>query len=244
MATITHPSRLDTSTAAKARWWGRKADRALGGLSSRLSASNEVGMRRCLWLVSVIVLILALVVCALAVSGCGKKPPELIRGAEKQGQEIQSTVAAPVVSRRVEMAPISEEAWFEIFWRIYETREHLSYLDAVLGCSTESTRNSTKKLAYYTAKLKNTEGKMDASITREMKAALEQGLIGHLLSWYASELSPFRATYVWLENRKALLDNRQVYMKIGLDWGTLEKSFNNMNIAARRLGLPTVKNLN
>ncbi len=50
-----------------ARWWGRKADQALRGWSSRLGTSNEAGMRRCLWLVSAVVLILAFLVGARAI---------------------------------------------------------------------------------------------------------------------------------------------------------------------------------
>jgi hypothetical protein len=52
-----------------ARWWGRKAGRALGGWSSRLATLDEAGMRRCLWLVSAIVLVLVLLVGALLVNG-------------------------------------------------------------------------------------------------------------------------------------------------------------------------------
>ena len=201
-------------------------------------------MRRCLWLVSAIVLILVLLVGALVVSKGGEKRPEPIRGAERQDQEIQPTAAAADGPHHVEMKPTSEEAWFEIFQRVYETREDLSYLDAVFDCATERAKNATKKLYYCTEKIKNARGKTDAFIARENEAALAEGLIAHLLSWYASELSPRRATYAWLENRKALLDSRKAYMKAGLDSGILEKSFNNMNSAARRLGLPTVMNLN
>ena len=92
-----------------ARWWGRKADRALQGWSSRLAALNEVGMRRCLWLVSAVVLILVLVVGALVVSGGGGRPPEPTRGAGKQDREIQSTAAAPAGSERKALTKAQEE---------------------------------------------------------------------------------------------------------------------------------------
>ena len=91
------------------RWWGRKADRALRGWSSRLGTLNEAGMRRCLWLVSAIVLILVLVVGALAVNGGGGKQAEPIRGAEKQDREIQSTAAAPGGSHKKALTKAQEE---------------------------------------------------------------------------------------------------------------------------------------
>ncbi len=92
-----------------ARWWGRKADRALGGWSSRLGTLNEAGMRRCLWLVSATVLILVLVVGAFAMSGGGGKRPEPIRAAERQDGEIQSTPAAPAGSHGKALTKAQEE---------------------------------------------------------------------------------------------------------------------------------------
>jgi uncharacterized membrane protein YsdA (DUF1294 family) len=92
-----------------ARWWGWKADRALRGWSSRLATLNEVGMRRCLWLVSAIVLILVLLVGALAMSGGEGKQTEPIRGAEKQDRAIQPTAAAPAGSHRKELTKAQEE---------------------------------------------------------------------------------------------------------------------------------------
>jgi tetratricopeptide (TPR) repeat protein len=67
-----------------ARWWGRKADRALREWSNRLAALNEAGMRRCLGLVSAILLILVLLVGALVISGAVGKQQEARREQEKQ----------------------------------------------------------------------------------------------------------------------------------------------------------------
>jgi hypothetical protein len=91
------------------RWWARKADRALRGWSSRLRTLNEAGMRRCLWLVSAVVLILVLVVGALVVNAGGGKQPEPIRGAEKQDRGIQSTAAEPAGSHRKALTKAQEE---------------------------------------------------------------------------------------------------------------------------------------
>jgi hypothetical protein len=66
-------------------------------------------MRRCLWLVSAVVLILVLVVGALVVNAGGGKQPEPIRGAEKQDRGIQSTAAAPAGSHRKALTKAKEE---------------------------------------------------------------------------------------------------------------------------------------
>ena len=92
-----------------ARRWGRKADQALRGWSSRLATFNEAGMRRCLWLVSALVLILVLVAGALVMSGGGEKRPEPIRGQEKQDRAIQPTAAAPAGSHRKALTKAQEE---------------------------------------------------------------------------------------------------------------------------------------
>lgn len=92
-----------------ARWWGRKVDGELRGWSSRLGTLNEAGMRRCLWLVSAVVLILVFIVGALVVSGSGEKRPEPIRGAEKQDREIQSTAAVPNGSHKKALTKAQEE---------------------------------------------------------------------------------------------------------------------------------------
>ncbi len=78
-----------------ARRWGRKVDRALRGWSSRLRTLNEAGMRRCLWLVLAVALILAIAVGALAVNGVGGKRAESVREQERRDREIQSPAAAP-----------------------------------------------------------------------------------------------------------------------------------------------------
>jgi hypothetical protein len=49
------------------RRWGRRADQALRGWSRRLRGLSEAGMRRCLWLLLAIGLILVLVARALVV---------------------------------------------------------------------------------------------------------------------------------------------------------------------------------
>ena len=87
----------------------RKADRDLRGWASRLRTLNEAGVRRCLWLVSAIVLILALVVGTLSVIRGGGKPPQSIGGQEKQDRKIQSTAAAPDGSPTKHLTKAQEE---------------------------------------------------------------------------------------------------------------------------------------
>jgi len=82
-----------------ARGWRRQADRALRGWSRRLATLNEAGMRRCLWLVLAIVLILVLLVGVFAMSGDGGKQTEPIRGADRQDRDMRSTADAPDVPR-------------------------------------------------------------------------------------------------------------------------------------------------
>jgi uncharacterized membrane protein len=66
-------------------------------------------MRRCLWLVSAIVLILVFFVGALAMSGGGGEQTEPIRGAERQDRETQSTTDAPGSSHKKALTKAQEE---------------------------------------------------------------------------------------------------------------------------------------
>lgn len=92
-----------------ARWWGRKADRALRRWSNRLGTLNEVGMRRCLWLVSTILLILVFIIGAWVMNRGGGKRPQPIRGADEQGRASHSTATAPDSSPKRHLTKAQEE---------------------------------------------------------------------------------------------------------------------------------------
>lgn len=129
-------------------------------------------------------------------------------------------------------SPVSEKKWSEIFLEITETNPYQAgraseYIQAAIDYATVRTNASTKKIK-----------------GGEVASGLEEGLIGHLLAWYVSELSPDRGKETWINHRNALLANRRVYVKFGLDSTILETSFKNMNNAAQTLGLPSAKDLN
>jgi hypothetical protein len=76
--------------------------------------------------------------------------------------------------------------------------------------------------------------------------------VGHLMGWYAIQFSFVGGVCVapdWetrnsaVETRRVLLAQRQPLFESGLSRATLETSFQNMNQAARNLGLPTVDRL-
>jgi hypothetical protein len=138
---------------------------------------------------------------------------------------------------QTEINPTSEKTWSGIFLTISDTasgtnRNNSDYIVAVQNYSTTKIKSAVEKIT--AARRAN----------GEIKAGLEDALIGHLLSWYASELSPIKGTDSWRKNRDALLDNRRAFVSIGLDSDTLDKSFLNMNKALRALAFPTVNDLN
>lgn len=135
----------------------------------------------------------------------------------------------------IEKLVITEKEWLVIF-QIFSYKgddDYHDYLNRITSHSTKLLRSASQMLVL---KEKNTEG---------YYSGIKEGLTGHLLSWYVSELSLFRGSSDWRENRAALLDNRRAFVSSGLiDSDALESSFINMNKATRTLALPTIKRLN
>lgn len=136
--------------------------------------------------------------------------------------------------------PITEQEWSTIFLEASDNSLDASdnsrdaYLVKILNRGTKLLNSSTSKI------VKSRE----ENNSEDLRSGLREGLMGHLLSWYSSELSPLKGTSSWSENRRALLENRHAYVEAGLNSDAIEASFINMNKAARTLALPTIDDLN
>lgn len=131
------------------------------------------------------------------------------------------------------IAPITEKEWTVIFLKFIDN-ESPRLIEEIRGDATKTLDSAVKQIIKS-----NNENDING-----IRSGVREGLIGHLLSWYASELSLFKDTSAWAQNRIALLDNRRTFIRIGLDSYALEESFHNMNRAARSLALPTIHSLN
>ena len=100
---------------------------------------------------------------------------------------------------------------------------------------------STTPVDYSTKTLDAATRKINAG---DGVSGLREGLKGHLLAWYASEISSARGRQVWIRTRNALLENRRALVESGLPISALESSFANMNKSAIAQALPSVKKLN
>jgi hypothetical protein len=181
-----------------------------------------VGWRRYLWPWGAIggaALILSVACCGLGI-GIGKVG----------WQEWSSPSDLPPI--------VSQQQWKSIFAEIQNKVPHendrikrMKFCTGVFGYSSRLMNESTAKF-----KSGNTAD------------GIHVGLTGNLLSWYGSEISSdltndsaeFEES--WNTNRQGLAKNREMLFSRGLSRAVFQKSFANMNAAARSLGLPKVGN--